>query len=192
MTPLWQLPSGPLRNFFIALLIFTLGNSTDAFLLLRARDLGIPVAALPLLWSLLHLSKSMSSMPGSGLSDRLGRKWVIAFGWLLYAAVYLGFAWVRTPLAVWVLFACYGLFFGLTEGTERALVAELAPAQRGAAFGCYHLSVGIAALPASLLFGTLWKWSGPTLAFGVGATLAGVAALLLVLLVPGKPFAGED
>lgn len=180
----WQAPSRPLRNFFVALLIFTLGNSTDAFLLLRARQLGVSVAALPLLWSLLHVTKSVSSIPGSGLSDRLGRKWIIFLGWVIYALVYLGFAWATTELEIWMLFASYGLFFGLTEGTERALVADLAPTQRGAAFGYYHLIIGIAALPASVMFGLLWGWGGPALAFTVGAALAGLAALVFVLLVP--------
>ncbi len=180
----WQPPSPALRRFLLAVLVFTLGNSTDAFLLLRARGLGVSVATLPLLWSLLHLIKSASSVPGSGLSDRLGRKRVIAVGWGVYTLVYLGFACARSTLEVWLLFATYGLFFGLTEGTERALVADLAPAQRGGAFGYYHLIVGIAALPASVLFGMLWDWGGPGLAFTVGAGLAGTATLLLVALVP--------
>ncbi|MFI5398432.1 MAG: MFS transporter [Candidatus Binatia bacterium] len=181
-----QAPSRPLRNFFFAVLIFTLGNSTDAFLLLRARELGVSIAALPLLWSLLHVIKSVTSLPGSGLSDRWGRKWIIFLGWVIYALVYLGFAWASTELEIWILFASYGLFFGLTEGTERALVADLAPTQRGAAFGYYHLIIGIAALPASVIFGLLWGWGGAALAFTVGATFAGLAAVLLVLLVPQR------
>ncbi len=188
----WQAPSPPLRRFFFALLVFTLGNSTDAFLLLRARGLGVPLAALPLLWSLLHVTKSLSSVPGSGLSDRLGRKWIIALGWAVYALVYIGFAWARSPVEAWLLFAAYGLFFGLTEGTERALVADLAPAQRGGAFGYYHLIIGLAALPASVLFGELWNWRGPTVAFAVGAGLAAAATLLLIVLVPESSSAAPD
>jgi len=182
--PVWQKPSPPLRNFLAALLLFTLGNSTDAFLLLRARNLGISVAALPLLWSLLHVTKSASSIPGSGLSDRLGRKWVIVLGWGVYALVYLGFGCANSAIEIWILFALYGLFFGLTEGTERALIADLSPTRRGVTFGYYHLIIGTASLPASVIFGALWSWGGPALAFTVGAGLAGSAALLLVLLVP--------
>lgn len=180
----WLPPSPALRRFLLALLVFTLGNSTDAFLLLRARALGVSLAALPLLWSLLHVTKSATSVPGSGLSDRFGRKWVIVVGWGVYALVYLGFAQARSELHVWLLFAAYGLFFGLTEGTERALIADLAPAQHGTAFGYYHLIIGVAALPASVLFGALWNWGGPALAFTVGAGFAGVATLLLLVLVP--------
>lgn len=181
--PIWQAPSPELRNYFAALFVFTLGNSTDAFLLLRARDLGVSIAALPLLWSLLHVTKSATSLPGGGLSDRLGRKWMIVLGWGIYAAVYVGFGYASTQVEVWMLFAAYGLFFGLTEGTEKALIADLAPTQRGIAYGYYHLIIGIAALPASVVFGALWSWGGPPLAFATGAALAGVATLLLVALV---------
>jgi MFS family permease len=180
----WRLPSPPLRNFLVALLLFTLGNSTDAFLLLRARDLGVSLPMLPLLWSLLQATKSATSIPGSTLSDQLGRKWIIVLGWSIYALVYLGFGFAQTALEVWGLFALYGLFFGLTEGTERALIADLAPTQRGIAFGFYHLIIGIAALPASVIFGALWSRGGPATAFTVGAGLAGAATLLLVLSVP--------
>lgn len=189
--PTWQTPLPPLRNFLFAVFVFTLGNSTDAFLLLRARDLGVSVAALPLLWSLLHVVKSVISVPGGALSDRLGRKWIIVLGWGIYAAVYVGFGYARTQAEVWTLFAVYGLFFGLTEGTEKALIADLAPTQRGVAFGYFHLIVGIAALPASVLFGALWSWGGPPLAFTIGASLAAVAALLLVVLVPQRQGSSE-
>jgi MFS family permease len=184
-----RLTLGPLprslKAFLLVVLIFTLGNSTDAFLLLRAQTLGVAVRDLPLLWVVLHVVKSASSVPGGGLSDRIGRKRVIGLGWLLYCAVYVGFALADSALAIWLLFGVYGLFFGLTEGTEKALVADLVqPQDRGTAYGFYHLTVGIAALPASLIFGLLWDWSGPGLAFAVGAGLAGAAAVLFVLLVP--------
>jgi MFS family permease len=186
LAPLRSMPR-PLAMFLVAVLLFSLGNSTDAFLLLRAQDLGVPIASLPLLWLLLHVVKSASSVPLSGLSDRVGRKRVILFGWVVYGAVYLGFAYASSQLDVWLLFAAYGMFFGLTEGTEKALVADLAaPPSRGAAFGLYHLSVGLAALPASIVFGLLWQWSGPRLAFTVGASLAAAASLLLMAVVPGR------
>jgi MFS family permease len=169
-----------LRRFLLVLFLFTLGNSTDAFLLLRAQEVGIPVAHLPLLWGVLHVVKSATSVPGGALSDRIGRRRVIIAGWALYAAVYLGFAAVGTAAQAWFLFALYGLFFGLTEGTEKALVADLVPAnERGMAFGLYHLTVGLAALPASVVFGVLWYAYGSPVAFATGSALAAAAALLL-------------
>jgi len=171
-------------TYLAVLLVFTLGNSTDAFLLLRAGDLGVPVALLPILWALLNAVKSASSGPGGALSDRLGRKPLIVAGWACYAAVYVGFAFADKQWHVWALFAAYGLFFGATEGTEKALVADLAPAaRRGTAYGFFNLTIGLAALPASLVFGLLWDAHGPDVAFGTGAALAMIAALGLVALV---------
>jgi MFS family permease len=164
-----------------ALLLFALGNATDAYLLLRAQELGVPLAAIPLLWALLHLVKSASSTPAGALSDRLGRRPLIAVGWLWYAAVYAGFALVPPGWMLWALVAAYGVVFGLTEGAEKALVADLVPAaRRGTAFGWYHATLGVAALPASVLFGALWSWRGAPVAFGTGAVLAVLAAGLLL------------
>ena len=161
--------------------LFTLGNSTDAFLLLRANQLGVPVALAPVLWAALHVVKSASSTPGGALSDRIGRRPTLIMGWLLYAAVYLGFARASTPWQAWALFAVYGVFFGLTEGSERALVADLvSPERRGTAFGWYNLAIGLGALPASLLFGFVWDHAGPGTAFVMGAALALAAALGLI------------
>ena len=151
-----RLPSPQIRGFLLAVFVFTLGNSTDAFLLLRAQDVGVPVSLLPLLWAMLHVVKSATSIPAGSLSDRIGRKSVIVAGWLWYALVYLGFGYASSGVEIWMLFAAYGVFFGLTEGAEKALVADLTrPAERGGAFGFYHLMIGVAALPASLLFGLL-------------------------------------
>jgi len=164
--------------------IFTLGNSTDAFLLLRAKQLGVPVALAPILWAVLHVVKSTSSTPGGALSDRIGRKPTLVAGWLLYAAVYFAFALADRSWQAWALFAVYGVFFGLTEGTERALVSDLVPAEhRGVAFGWYYLAIGAAALPASLLFGLLWDRLGSDVAFTVGALLA-LGASIGIMLVP--------
>jgi MFS family permease len=169
------------------LAIFTLGNSSDFFLLLRATDCGIPAAQAPLLWAALHAVKSTLSTPLSGLSDRLGRKRVIFVGWAVYAAAYLGFAVARTPLHVWALFGLYGVFFALTEGTEKALVADLAPpALRGRAYGIYNFVVGVLVLPASLGFGLVWDAWGHGAAFVAGASLAGAAALALALVPTGS------
>jgi MFS family permease len=168
-----------------ALLVFTLGNSTDAFLVLRATQLGVPVALIPILWAVLHVVKSASSTPGGALSDRLGRKPTIVAGWLLYAAVYAGFAIADAAWHAWALMSVYGIFFGLTEGAQKALVADLVtPDGRGTAFGWYHLTIGVAALPASLLFGAVWDRRGAPTAFLMGAGLALAASLLLALAVP--------
>jgi len=170
-----------------AVALFTLGNSTDAFLLLRATELGVPVAAVPLLWAAFHVVKSVSSTPGGALSDRFGRRPLIIGGWLLYAAVYLGFGHAAAAWHVWALFGVYGVFFGLTEGAEKALVADLVPAaRRGAAFGWYNLAVGLVALPASLLFGLVWQRAGATVAFTMGGALALAAAAWLSVASVGR------
>lgn len=174
-------------TFLAVLLIFTLGNSTDAFLLLRASDLGVDKALLPILWAMLHVVKSASSTPGGALSDRIGRKPLLVAGWLVYAAVYFLLGRAGAEWHAWALFAVYGLYFGLTEGVEKALVADLVPAERrGAAFGWYNLAIGLGALPASLLFGAIWEhWSAAT-AFDLGAGLALLAALGITAVVPRR------
>ena len=186
-TPIEPPPPDPrFRRYLGVLLLFTLGNSTDAFLLLRAADLGVPVALAPVLWAFLHLVKSLASTPGGALSDRLGRRPMIVAGWLVYAATYLGFAVATESWHAWALFALYGLYFGMVEGTEKALVADLVPAaRRGAAFGWYNLVIGLAALPASILFGLLWDQRGAGVAFTAGAALALLAALGLLVTVRG-------
>jgi MFS family permease len=136
---------------------------------------------------MLHVVKSASSTPGGILSDRLGRKPLIIAGWLLYAGVYFAFGRAAQQWHAWALFAVYGLFFGLTEGVEKALVADLvAPERRGAAFGWYNLAIGVGALPASLLFGLLWdRWSS-TVAFDFGALLALLAAVGMAIVAPKR------
>jgi MFS family permease len=169
------------------LLLFTLGNSTDAFLLLRAGQLGVAAAMVPILWAMLNFVKSAASTPGGILSDRIGRKPLIVAGWLVYAAVYFAFGRAGSAWHAWALFAVYGLYFGLTEGVEKALVADLVPEdRRGAAFGWYNLALGIGALPASLLFGFLWDHWSSRLAFDFGALVALTAAAGLALVVPGR------
>ena len=167
--------------------LFTLGNSTDAFLLLRANQLGVAVALAPILWAALHVVKSLSSTPGGALSDRIGRRPTLIMGWALYAAVYFGFAHARTAWQAWALFGVYGIFFGLTEGSERALVADLViPERRGTAFGWYNLAIGLGALPASILFGYVWDHAGASRAFLMGASLALAAALGMLFVVPRR------
>lgn len=172
---------GNFKRFLFVLAVFTLANSSDALLLLRAQEAGILPVNIPLLWMGLNLVKVVSSLIGGDLSDRIGRKQLIFAGWILYAAVYAGFAFVSSPLEAWILFLIYGLYFGLTEGAEKALVADLVPAdRRGAAFGWYHLAFGITVFPASLLTGGLWKYYGATVAFLTCTVLATIAAGLLL------------
>jgi MFS family permease len=172
--------------FLGVIFIFTLGNSTDAFLLLRAKQLGVPVALAPILWALLNGVKSLSNVPGGALSDRLGRRPILAAGWTTYALVYFLFARATRAWHAWALFAAYGIFFGLTEGTELALVADVVPKERrGAAYGWYYLAIGVGALPASILFGVLWDRFGSPVAFGTGAGLAMLAAIGMLALPRG-------
>lgn len=175
----------PFVRFLAVLAVFTLGNATDAFLLLHANGLGVPVAAVPMLWAVHHVSKMVWNVPGGALADRFGPRRAIIAGWLLYALTYAGFAFATRPWHAWTLFVIYGLFYGLTEAPEKALVARLAPdRRRGAAFGAFHGTIGMAALPASVLFGLIWQAFGPPAAFLTGAGLALAASLLFLLLVP--------
>lgn len=175
------------KAFLAVVLLFTLGNSSDAFLLLRAQNAGIAVQLLPILWAALHAVKSLASIPGGALSDRIGRRRVILAGWFLYATVYFGFSRAETATQVWALFAVYGVYFGLTEGAEKALVADLVPAHlRGTAYGVYNCAVGVAALPSSLLMGAVWAAFGPTAAFTMGALFAVAAAMAFTVAVPAR------
>jgi MFS family permease len=172
---------GNFKRFLLVISLFTLSNSTDAFLLLRAQQSGIAPVVLPLLWMVLHFSKVFSSLAGGTLSDRFGRKGVIVSGWVLYALVYVGFAFVNEPWQAWTLFAVYGAFFGLTEGVEKALVADMVEDEkRGTAYGLYNLAYGITVFPASLLFGYLWTAYGVETAFIVSACISILAAVLFL------------
>lgn len=172
----------PLRRFLVVLGVFALGNSSDAFLLLRARELGVAAAVLPLLWAAFHVVKLISSWLGGAWADRVPRTRLVVAGWGVYAVTYVGFALAREPWHAWVLFLLYGTFFGLTEPAEKALVKDLAPLPvRGRAFGAYHFVVGASAVPAGLLTGWLWQTFGAGLSLQVGATLAATAAMGLLL-----------
>ena len=178
---------GAFRRYLVVLGVFTLGNSSDAFLLLRAQDAGVSLGLIPLLWTFHHAVKSGAGTWCGALSDRLGRRRVILVGWGIYALAYLGLAFATRAAAVWLLFAGYGLFHALTEGAERALVADLVSAEsRGWAFGLYHAVTGAMLLPASLLTGELWQAFGPRVALATGATFSALAALGLGVFV-GEP-----
>jgi len=171
------------KRFYAVIAIFTLfalANSTDAFLLLRARQAGVPLWAIPALWAFFSGAKALGNTPLGALADRIGRTPTILAGWAVYAGVYWAFGRARTPGAVWAFFGIYALYYALTEGAQRAYVADVAgPEARGRAFGLFHLATGIAALPASILFGLLWQNFGPAAAFDAGAGIALLAALAL-------------
>jgi MFS family permease len=171
--------------FMLVLTLFTLGNSTDAFLLLRLTDVAGTARLVPLMWAALHIVKAIVSVVGGSWSDRVGRRQVIALGWLVYAAVYGGFAFSRELPALFAWFLVYGFYFGFAEGTEKALVADLAPAgRRGFAFGVFNAVQGFGGLAASVVFGLVWQSYGAPAAFGVGAALALAATALLFLVLP--------
>ena len=174
-------------------MIFELGNSADAFLVLRAQERGLSVAGI--LWLLLafNVVYTLVSTPAGSLADRIPRKRVVAAAWGLYALVYLGFALADTVMHVTVLYLLYGFYHGLVAGAAKAMVADLVPPeQRGTAYGGYAAAIGLATLPASLLAGVLWEglfaWEGfgPAAPFVFGAAMAAVAAVLLLVAVPGE------
>lgn len=171
------------HHYLFIIIVFTLGNSSDAFLLLLAQDKGIALALLPILWGVFHLSKMSFSFLGGWLADKWSKRGIITAGWLVYGLVYLGFALSVSAWHIWVLFVVYGIYFGFTEGTEKAFVADLVSKERyGRAYGLYNLAVGIGALPASLIFGALWQLFSYQTAFITGASLSILAAVLLNIL----------
>ena len=170
-----------LKTYCAILALFALGGSSDAFLLLRARDLGVAVALLPLLWTVFNLSKLVSSYFGGSFSDRAPRVFVIVTGWIIYAFTYLAFAFAREAWQAWALFLVYGVYYGLTEPVEKALVRDLTSSElRSRAYGLYNFVLGACALPAGLITGWLWDHSSPFVALATGAALAAVASLLLL------------
>jgi MFS family permease len=180
------LPSSFYRAMAV-ILLFSLGNASDSFLLLRFADVGIAAFWIPLLWSAIHVVKTASSLAGGNWSDRLGRRNVIGMGWLVYAGVYAAFGLTDSAALLVVVFLVYGLYFGLTEGVEKAWVADLAPAPvRGTAFGIYNALIGLGALAASLLFGFIWTRVSPPAAFFTGAAFALVATGLLYLMFSSR------
>jgi MFS family permease len=185
------------RGFLLILALFTLGNSSDAFLILRAQERGLSVLGVMGALLTLNLVYTLVSGPAGMLSDRIGRGRVIVSGWLLYGLVYLGFAFAGAGWQVWMLYGLYGMYYGVTEGAARALVADIVrPDQRGTAYGLFNAVVGVTALPASVLAGLLWRGLGTWRGFGAsapflfGATLALLAAALMAGWLPRQ--AGES
>ncbi len=175
------------RVLLAALVVFTLGNASDAFLLVRAGELGVPTPQLPILWCVFHVAKSGGSLLAGRGVDRLGPRPLILTGWGVYALIYLAFALATSAWEVWALFLGYSLFYALTEPAEKALIAGLVGGERvGLAFGWYNFAIGVAALPSSLIFGALYQAFGPLTAFGWGAALAAIAALMLLGVGGGR------
>ncbi len=181
----------PFMMFLVIVGVFELGNSSEAFLVLRAQDCGLSILGILGMLFTFNLVYSMISTPGGRLSDRIGRKPLIVGGWLFYAAIYLGFAFAKSGAHAWVLYAFYGVYYGLAYGTAKALVADIVPKElRGTAYGAYSTVVGILDLPASLIAGILWQgmgsWSGlgAPAPFMFGAATAFLAAILMLLWKP--------
>jgi MFS family permease len=172
------------KLFLAIMAVFTLGNSSDFFVILRAQDLGSSVIYVVLMLVVFNFAYAATSLPAGVLSDRLGRRRVITLGWFIYVLVYLGFALASELWQVWLLFACYGVYYGVVEGVARAFVADLVPEEkRGTAYGLYHGVVGLTLLPASLIAGCLWQAYSPAAPFYFGAGLAFIAMLGIMGLV---------
>lgn len=174
------------KLFLAVAVLFTLGNSSDAFLVLRAQNLGLSVFAILILLVLFNLVYAGLSTPAGTLSDRIGRRRLIAIGWLFYGAIYLGFGLIRSTWLLVPLFALYGVYYATTEGVVKAFVADVSPqGKRGMPYGLYNGLVGIMLLPASLIAGFLWQEVSPAAPFYFGAATAALAVILLIAIVPG-------
>ncbi|MFC1892518.1 MFS transporter [Chloroflexota bacterium] len=172
------------KIFLTIVAVFTLGNSSDFFIILRAQNLEIPLFNVMLMLILFNVVYAAVSLPMGILSDKLGRRWIITVGWFIYSLVYLGFATASSVWHVWLLFACYQIYYGLVEGVARAFVADLVDKEkRGTAYGMYHGVIGLTLLPASLIAGWLWDAIGPSAPFYFGGGLAFIAMLGLMALI---------
>jgi MFS family permease len=187
--PRFGLPSRPAeRRYLLVVFLFALGNSSDAFIILRMVDVGIGLTALLLLLAGRHLVEALLSLPASALSDRVGRRRLLFGGFAIYALIYAGYAAASSATVVALLTLAYGAYYGAIEGSSRAFVADLAdPAEHGRSFGWYHFAVAVALLPASIIAGVLWTISGPGAAFLFGSACALLAALLLTTVRPPSP-----
>jgi MFS family permease len=168
----------------IVMAVFTLGNSSDFFLILRAQNIHVPLIQVAIMLVLFNIVYAGISTPMGMLSDKLGRRKVIALGWFVYVLVYLGFAMVTNIWQMWLLFGGYGLYYGITQGVASAFVADLVPAERrGTAYGLLQGITGLVLLPASVIAGLIWNAVSPAATFYFGATLASLAMLGMLFLV---------
>lgn len=175
------------KRFYIFLgimVVFAIGNPADAFLILRAQNVGVTLLAIPLVYALFNFFYAAASIPLGGLSDRIGREKVILLGWFAYALAYLGFAVAAKSYEIWLLFAFYGIYYATTQGVAKAFVADLTEVgHRGRAYGIYNSVIGLVSLPASVIAGWLWDKYNPGVPFYFGAVLAALAAILLLIFV---------
>jgi MFS family permease len=177
------------KLFLVIMTLFTLGNSSDFFVVLRAQNMGFSVFHIVLMLILFNATYAAVALPAGKISDRLGRRRVISMGWGVYALIYLGFALAGEAWQVWLLFAGYGIYYGIVEGVARAFVADLVPAEkRGTAYGLYHGVVGLTLLPASLIAGWLWQAYSPEAPFFFGAGMAAIATIGMLLFIKEGPY----
>ncbi|MFI5206073.1 MAG: MFS transporter, partial [Candidatus Paceibacterales bacterium] len=166
--------------FLFIIIIFTLGNSSDAFLILRAKNVGITLLEIPLVIALFNLVYAFAAVPFGSLSDNIGRIPTLLIGWLAFVVVYIGFALATNAFMIWPLYALYGIYYATSEGVSRALLADMVSANhRGRAFGIYGMTIGLTALPASFLAGILWDKFGAPVPFYFGAGMASIALVCL-------------
>jgi MFS family permease len=183
----WAEMGGRFWVFIGILILFTLGNSSDAFLMLRAQTLGLSLVEIFLLVALFNLVISATSTKGGALSDHFGRRGLIIVGWLIYSTIYFGLAFASAEWHMWALYAGYGLYYGAFQGASNALVADIVPQHlRGTAYGIFNAALGVAAFPASLIAGFLWDWYGPAAPFFFGGGLSILAVIGLLMLPTGK------
>jgi MFS family permease len=172
------------KVFLAIMIVFTLGNSSDAFLVLRAQNLGLCIAHILLVFVFFNLVYALIALPAGMLSDRLGRRRVLVMGWTIYGLSYLGFALVSQWWHLWLVFGLYGVYYGVADGVARAFVADMVGVEkRGTAYGLFHAAIGITVLPASVIAGWLWYWVDPAAPFFFGAGLSGIAVISLTLLI---------
>jgi MFS family permease len=180
----WKTFDKRFRAFLIVVIIFSLGNSSDSFIVLRGQNRGLSVLQIMGMLMTFNAVYSLLAGPLGSLSDRIGRRRLMLIGWTIYGLVYLGFAISNTGAQIWVLFGIYGIYYALTEGVAKALVADIVPPeQRGTAYGLFNAAIGLSALPASLIAGILWQVVSPAAPFVFGASLASIASFLLMAWV---------
>jgi MFS family permease len=189
----WKSFSGSYKFFIVVAALFSLGNSSDVFLILRAQHVGIPLAVIPLVYLVFNVVYGLGALPAGILSDRIGPKPIIFLSFILFGFIYLGFAQAGRPVHIWFLFIAYGIFMAMTEGVQKAFLATIIPQEfKATGFGLYNTLVGLAVLPASLIGGLLWDRVGPPATFLYGTATAWLAAVLfLFLLLRTKRQAGR-